>query len=151
MSFVLCFLWITIAINKNIKKKIIFVDSKVMKATSIEIKKRIVELREENGLKYKEIAFWLGVTHSVVKKVLLDHRKGVSLVPGKPGPKGQRTFSAELIEEIRDYVTQNKDATLEQIQGEFSHKVSCTIPTFHRLLARLGFRYNKNLACRRAR
>jgi transposase len=121
-----------------------------MKALPIEMKQRIVELREEHGLKYEEIAHWLGTSLSLVKKVMVLHKEGKSLVPQKPGPRGQRTFSSDLVERIRDFVFKNKDATLAQIQDHYSSEVSCSIPTFHRLLVAQGFRYKKNSSGRRA-
>ena len=61
----------------------------------------------------------------MVKKLLVQ-RKATGSIEPIPKPGRTSVFHGELLEELEAYMSEQPDATLEEIRGHFSDRVRCS-------------------------
>ncbi len=117
---------------------------------SSDLRKRIIESYDSGEGNRKEIAIRFKVSEDFVKK-LLKQRKKLGHINSLPRGGSKPKFQGELLQELKEYVENHPDATLEQIHAIFSNKIKCVLQTIHNTLRRLGFTYKRNASCKRTR
>lgn len=113
------------------------------------VRKRMVELSENEGMSTEEIASVFGASESGVRRVLQRFReRGTHLaLPRRAGRKLLMTPS--LAQQIRDLVTGRPDATRQEIKDALGLTVS--LQAVGEWLVRLGLRLKKSRSRPRSR
>ena len=113
------------------------------------VRKRIVELSEDEGMSTDEIASVFGASQSGVRRVLQRFReRGTHLaLPRRPGRKLRMT--PDLAGRIRQFVAARPDATRQEIKDALGLTVS--LQAVSEWLARLGLRLKKSRSRPRSR
>ena len=108
-----------------------------------EIRERALAAYEAGQGSQHDVAAMFGIHPRTFQRWLQRYRKdGVRC----PFPRGHRqaAFDGELLSQLDQWVQQHPDATLEQIQEQFSSSVTCSIVTVHNTLKRLEYHYKKS-------
>ena len=113
-----------------------------MEAYPLMVRKRIIELTEQQKLPTRQIASIFGICGSGVRRVKQVYRElGTLQRPaGKRGRKPKLT--AELERRLRDHVAAHSDATRQEIKDALSLDVS--LQTLSDWLIKLGLRLKKS-------
>lgn len=116
-----------------------------MAIASEEIRRRALQAHEA-GEHPETIARVLGVGERSVYRWILQSKSGQV----GPRPRGHKAcaLNQEQMDKLDELVKQTPDMTLEELKQALG--VTCHISTIHRTLARLGYRYKKKAASRRA-
>lgn len=114
-----------------------------MEAYPLMVRRRIIELTEQQKLPTRQIASIFGICKSGVRRVKQVYRElGTLRRPrhGKPGRKP--TLTAELEQRLREHVAAQPDATRQEIKDALSLEVS--LQTLSDWLIKLGLRLKKS-------
>ena len=120
-----------------------------MRAYSIDIRERVLKLCDEGKMTNREIAERFKVGEWWIYKLKRQRRVKGIITPLKGNVGKPCTIRESMVGKLVDYVEAHPDATLEQIHKHL--KVTCSLPTIHNTLKRLGYRYKKNATRQRAR
>jgi transposase len=113
-----------------------------MKTYSMDLRERVVAAYDGKTGTQKEIAARFSVSDSWVKKLLHLRRSRGSIAP-KPHGGGQKAkFADERLQELKQWVEQEPDATLRELLER--SKVQASIMAVQRALERLGCRRKKS-------
>ena len=116
-----------------------------MKAYPIELRQRVLQA-VDNGLGTREeLARLFGVSTFWIRKLLRQRSQTGDIAPLPSNAGRKPAFAGTDLEDLNDYIKNNPDSTLEEIQDHFSGQVNCSIVAIHNALKRLGWRYKKNL------
>lgn len=120
-----------------------------MEAYPLMVRKRIIELTEQQKLPTRQIASIFGICRSGVRRVKQVYRElGTLQRPaGKRGRKPQLT--AEVEQRLREHVAAHPDATRQEIKDALSLPVS--LQTLSDWLIKLGLRLKKSRSMRPSR
>ena len=113
-----------------------------MKPTSIELRKRIVAARIEDGQSMGEIANRFKLPKGTVQRVLERYRDSGSVEPKPRNPGRKSAFSPEDLEHLKRDILMNQDATLEELRSR--SRVNVSTVSFHKVIKKLGFTRKKN-------
>lgn len=117
-----------------------------MRPTSIDLRRRVVAARTEDGQSMGEIAERFRVPKGTVQNILRRYRQADTVEP-KPHAGGHRSaFSLEALECLAQDVERHPDATLEELRDRSGVRVS--LVAFHKRLKQLGFTRKKSLYVR---
>jgi len=117
-----------------------------MRPTSIDLRKRVVAARMEDGQSMGLIAERFRVPKGTVQNILERFRDAGTLVP-KPQNAGRRAaFRGKLLQRLERDVEQHPDATLMELRERSGMKVS--LVCIHKTLKKLGFTRKKSLYVR---
>ena len=117
-----------------------------MKPTSIDLRKRIVTARTEDGQSMGEIAHRFKIPKGTVQNILERWRDDGTLQP-RPRLAGRKpAFSPEEKRRLARQVDAHPDATLAELREHSGKQVS--LVCLHRTLRHLGFTRKKNLYVR---
>ena len=117
-----------------------------MRPTSIDLRKRIVAARIEDGQSMGEIAKRFRIPKGTVQNILERYRDGRTVEP-KPQNAGRKpAFSGRALRRLEKEVELRPDATLEQLRDHSGKKVS--VVCVHNTLKKLGFTLKKSLYVR---
>lgn len=106
------------------------------------VRKRIVELSADGGMKTKQIAELFGICRSGTRRVKQQHRERGTYLP-KPYRPGRRLLMTDATaRQIRDHVAVHADATRAQIKAALGLGVS--VQTVGQWLRRLGLVLKKS-------
>jgi transposase len=112
-----------------------------MGTTSVEIRRAIVRLYEDEDLSYDEIAEVIGVGRATVNRVLRRHRQTGRVEPLPRGGGNKSPIHDRVASLLVAIVTKLPDATVEEITAALSERASITTSrsAVQRALTRLGY------------
>lgn len=117
-----------------------------MRPTSLDLRKRIVAARQEDGQSMGEIAQRFKIPKGTVQNVLERYRDAHTVEP-KPQNAGRKSaFSGACLRKLEQDVIRHPDATLEELRERSGVKVS--LVAIHNTLKKLGFTRKKSLYVR---
>lgn len=111
--------------------------------SSKDVRRRAIEAYRSGHGSQTHIAQTFGISRRTFQLWLRDYHQEGRL---EPHPRGHNPakFSGTMLTALDTHVEKHPDATLVEIQTEFSDRVSCSDVTIHNTLQRLGWRYKKN-------
>ena len=113
-----------------------------MRPTSLDLRKRVVAARFEDGQSMGEIAERYQIPKGTVQNILERYRDAGVIEP-KPQNAGRKSaFSAAALQRLEQDVERHPDATLAELRERSRVKVS--LVAFHRALKKMGFTRKKN-------
>jgi len=117
-----------------------------MKPTSIDLRKRVVAARREDGQSMGIIAQRFKIPKGTVQNILERYRDAGTVVP-KPQNAGRKpAFSGKALRRLERDVDKHPDATLEELRSRSGKPVS--LVCIHHTLKKLGFTRKKSLYVR---
>jgi transposase len=114
-----------------------------MKPTCIDLRKRIVAARIEDGQSMGQIARRFKIPKGTVQNILERHRDSGGVQPKPPNSGRKPMFVGQVLERLEQDVRLHPDATLAELRDRSGLAVSTV--AVHRALRRLGFTLKKNL------
>lgn len=117
-----------------------------MKPTSIDLRKRVVIARAEDGQSMGMIAERFRLPKSTVQNILRRYQQAGTVEPKAHGGGHPPAFSPEALRRLEQDVERHPDATLEELRERSGVKVS--LVAFHKRLKELGFTRKKSLYAR---
>ena len=112
-----------------------------MRPTPIELRKRVVAARTEDGQSMGQIAERFRIPKGTVQNILERYRDSGSVQPKPQNPGRKSAFSQEDLRRLEKDILDNPDATLEELRARSRVKVS--IVAFHKTIKKLGFTRKK--------
>jgi transposase len=117
-----------------------------MRPTSIDLRKRVVAARMEDGQSMGAIAERFRIPKGTVQNILERYRDTGAVDP-KPQNSGRKpAFSGKALRRLEKDVEFHPDATLEQLRDRSGMRVS--VVCVHNTLKKLGFTLKKSLYVR---
>ena len=117
-----------------------------MRPTSIDLRKRVVAARLEDGQSMGQIAERFRIPKGTVQSILEHYRDAGTVMP-KPQNAGRKpAFSGSALRRLEQYVLHQPDATLAELLERSGVKVS--VVCVHNTLKKLGFTRKKSLYVR---
>lgn len=117
-----------------------------MRATSVDLRKRVVAARVEDGQSLGVVAERFRMPKSTVQNILRRYQQAGTITPKPHGGGRQSAFSPEALRRLARDVVRHPDATLEELRERSGVKVS--LVAFHQRLKQLGFTRKKSLYVR---
>jgi transposase len=117
-----------------------------MRPTSIDLRKRVVAARMEDGQSMGEIAKRFRIPKGTVQNILERYRDAGTVEPKPQNPGRKPAFSGKALRRLEKAVELHPDATLEQLRNRSGLKVS--LVCVHNTLKKLGFTLKKSLYVR---
>jgi transposase len=114
-----------------------------MKAISEDLRKRILETIQRGDGSLRQIARRFLVSVSFITRLLQLHRSTGSLEPRPHGGGNPAVLSPEDLDQLRELVQKQPDATLEELRQRLG--VSCSLMTISRALRKLGLPRKKKI------
>ena len=114
-----------------------------MKATSIDLRKRIVAAREQDHQSMGDIAARFRIPKGTVQNILERYRDAGTLAPKPPNAGRKAAFASKALKRLERDVAAHPDATLAELRDRSGLAVS--LVTIHNTLRRLGFTRKKSL------
>ena len=114
-----------------------------MRPTPIELRKRVVAARTEDGQSMGQIAERFRIPKGTVQRILERYRDSGSVEPKPQNPGRKSAFSSEDLARLKEDILAHQDATLEELRERSSVNVS--IVSFHKVIKKLGFTRKKSL------
>ena len=108
---------------------------------SLDLRERVIKAYDQKVGAQAKVAKIFGVSVPWIKKLLRQRRETGSLAPKPHGGGRQAAFDGENLEELKELVKQNPDATVREL-GELSG-VKCNVMAVWRTLKKLGCRRKK--------
>ncbi len=117
-----------------------------MKPTSLDLRRRVVAARIEDGHSMGQIAERFCIPKGTVQNILERYRDAGTVEP-KPQNAGRKpAFSQERLRHLERDVQRHPDATLAELRER--SKVNVSLVTIHNTLNKLGFTRKKSLYVR---
>ena len=113
-----------------------------MTAYSMDLRERVVEAVEEEGLTKAEAARRFGVTDRWIRMLLQRKRETGSIAPKPHGGGMPLKLSESQMERLRGLVEKDPGATLAELRKRM--RISCCKMTISRALDRMGFTRKKS-------
>ena len=117
-----------------------------MRATSIDLRERVVAARVKDGQSMGLIAERFRIPKSTVQNILRRYRQAGTIEPKGHGGGRRPVFSPEALRRLEQDVERHPDATLEELRERSGVKAS--LVAFHKRLRQLGFTRKKSLYVR---
>jgi transposase len=114
-----------------------------MKAYSQDLRQRILDTVQRGDGTLGQIARRFLVSVSFITRLLQRHRSTGSLEPRPHGGGNPAVLSPEDLEQLRELVQEQPDATLEELRQRLG--VSCSLMTLSRALCKLGLPRKKKI------
>ncbi|MBI1319346.1 MAG: hypothetical protein GC168_10440 [Candidatus Hydrogenedens sp.] len=117
-----------------------------MKASSADLRKRVVAARMEDGQSMGEIAERFRMPKATVQTILRRYAEAKTIEP-KPRGGGRRSaFTPDAIARLEKSLFARPDSTLEELRKACGIAVS--LAAYHKTLKRLGYTRKKSLYVR---
>lgn len=117
-----------------------------MRPTSIDLRKRVVAARIEDGQSMGQIAERFKIPKGTVQNILERYRDARTVEPKPQNAGRKRALSAQALQRLEQDVLRRPDSTLEELRER--HKLDVSLVTVHKTLRRLGFTRKKSLYVR---
>jgi transposase len=117
-----------------------------MRATSSDLRRRVVAARVEDGQSMGLIAERFRIPKSTVQNILRRYRLAGTVEPKAHGGGRKPVFSPQALRRLERDVERHPDATLEELRERSGVKAS--LVAFHKRLKQLGFTRKKSLYVR---
>ena len=117
-----------------------------MRATSVDLRKRVVAARVEDGQSLGVIAERFRMPKGTVQNIVRRYQQARTLEPKPHGGGRQSAFSPKALKRLEQDVVRHPDATLEELRERSGVKVS--LVAFHKRLKQMGFTRKKSLYVR---
>ena len=117
-----------------------------MRATSIDLRERVVAARTEDGQSMGEIATRFKVPKGTIQNILERFRDSGTVVPRPQNAGRKPAFSGKNLRQLERDVERHPDATLAQLRERSRVRVS--LVCIHHTLKQLGFTRKKSLYVR---
>lgn len=117
-----------------------------MRPTSLDLRKRIVAARTQDGQSMGLIAERFRVPKGTVQNILERYRDSGTLEPRPQNAGRKPAFSGSALRRLEREVVRHPDATLEELRDRTRVKVS--LVAVHNTLKKLGFTRKKSLYVR---
>ena len=117
-----------------------------MKATSVDLRKRVVAARFEDGQSMGMLAERFRIPKSTVQGILRRYQQAGTVEPKAHGGGRKPAFSSGALRRLERDVVRHPDATLEELRERSGIRVS--LVAFHKRLRQLGFTRKKSLYVR---
>ena len=115
-----------------------------MKTYPIELRKRVLQVVDQNQITREEIARMFDVSTFWIRK-LLRQRKLTGSIEPLPRTQGRKpAFVGDMLNELDELVKCQCDITLAEIKKHFAGRVNCSLQAIANNLKRLGWGYKKN-------
>ena len=122
-----------------------------MKTYPIELRKRVLQVVDQNQITREEIARMFDVSTFWIRK-LLRQRKLTGSIEPLPRTQGRKpAFVGDMLRELDELVENQCDITLAGIKEYFSERVNCSLQAIANNLKGLGWCYKKNRYMRLSR
>jgi transposase len=117
-----------------------------MKAYSLDLRQRIVDVYAEGETSQRELAEQFRVALSFVEKLLKQYRETDSIAPKKRTQQTPTKLNREQLATLEQLVTDNNDATLAELRDLLYEKTSVLISTttVDRMLKKFNLTVKKN-------
>jgi len=112
-----------------------------MEATSVDLRKRIVEAYDRGEGTQQELATRFSVSYGLVKKLVRQWKQTGSL-ERLPHPGGPKKITAEHEKRLAEMIEEDPGLTLEALRDRIG--VDCTPQAVHYALGRMGITFKKN-------
>lgn len=117
-----------------------------MRPVSIDLRKRVVTARENDGQSMGQIARRFKMPKGTVQNILERYRDSGTVVP-RPSNSGRKpAFSQTALLKLEKDVLEHPDSTLEELRDRSRKKVS--LVCIHKTLRKLGFTRKKRVYVR---
>jgi transposase len=117
-----------------------------MRPTSVDLRKRVVAARINDGHSMGEISARFKIPKGTVQNILERYRDSGTVLP-KPANSGRKpAFSQAALVKLEKDVLNHPDSTLEELRDHSGMKVS--LVCIHKTLRKLGFTRKKKLYVR---
>ncbi len=117
-----------------------------MRATSADLRKRIVAARHEDGQSMGFIAERFRIPKGTVQNILRRYDHSGTFTPKARGGGRTSAFSESATAKLERTVQERPDATLEELRAETGVAVSLT--AYHSKLRQMGYTRKKSLYVR---
>ena len=117
-----------------------------MRATSIDLRQRVVAARMEDGQSMGAIAQRFKIPKGTVQNILERYRDSGTVLPRPQNPGRKPAFSGKALRLLERDVERHPDATLEELRTRSGMAVS--LVCMHHTLRKLGFTRKKSLYVR---
>jgi len=107
----------------------------------IDVRERMLAAYDARLGTQQEVARMFGVTRQSVYNLLRQRAKTQSIVPRHGGGR-KAAFTGRKLEQLRELVRQQADATLEELRDRTG--VACSLVAVHNALVRLDLRVKKS-------
>lgn len=124
-----------------------------MKAYSLDLRQKIVDVYAEGNLSQRQLAKQFRVALSFVEKLLKQHRETGNIAPKKRMHQTPTKLNDEQLKVLEQLVEEHNDATLEELRDLLEQKTGVGIgrSTVDRMLSKLDLTVKKNTASNRKR
>lgn len=120
-----------------------------MKPTSVDLRKRVVAARVQDGQSMGLIAERFRIPKGTVQNILRRYDQAGTVEPRPHGGGRPPTFSSEALRRLERDIEAHPDATLEELRERSGVKAS--LVAFHKRVKQLGFTRKKSLYVRENR
>lgn len=116
-----------------------------MKAYSIEFRRKIIKVHEDESISQRKLAKRFGVALSFVQKLLKQYRETDSVAPKIRTQQTPSKLTEEHLSVLRRLVEAQNDATLEELREQLAAKIDVLVSrsTIDRALKKLDLTLKK--------
>jgi len=107
----------------------------------LEVRERVVKVYEAGYGTLPKVARLFGISRSCLAALLHQYRQTGSLAPKPHGGGHPAAYAGETLEDLRQRVHRQPDATLEELRDPTG--VACSLTAVHNTLKRLRLRLKK--------
>lgn len=112
-----------------------------MKPTSLDLRKRIVAARNQDGQSMGQIAERFRISKGTVQNILERYRDAGTVEPAPQNAGRKRALNEDVVKKLEEQVLLRPDATLKQLRDACALSVS--LVTVHNYLKRMGYTLKK--------
>ncbi|MEH2005416.1 IS630 family transposase [Nostoc sp.] len=116
-----------------------------MKAYSLDLRQKIIDIYLEGGISQRQLAKRFRVALSFVEKLLKQYREIGSIAPKVRIQQTPRKLNAQQLNILKEIVEVNKDATLNELRSHLQQKIGVLIgqTTMDRMLRMMNIKVKK--------
>ena len=116
-----------------------------MKPYSLDLRQKIIDIHEKEGISQRGLAQRFGVALSFIQKLLKRYRETGSLSPQVRSQQTPTKLNAEQLLVLVGLVEKHNDATLKELQALLDQEINVRVgqSTIHRMLKKLNITLKK--------